>query len=347
MRAVVFHEHGGPEVLRLQEMPEPEPGPGEVLVGVRAVSVMRTLDCEVRSRPGAYGPIPMPHISGADPAGQVVRVGPDVHGLEVGDRVVSIQALWCGECGPCIAGQTNACMRSRILGVHVQGGYADYVVVPARNLVRIPAGVSFEDATAMMTTMPVAWHLLLDRAQLRPGETVLILGAGGALGTAGIQVARLAGARVIAAAGADWKLDRARELGAEGVVNYKTTKMSDEVKRLTNGLGADVVFENLSVPELWAESLASAAVLGRVVTCGALGGGAVETNMRAFYFKHLSLLGSRGAPRHQIERVYHLAGEGKLRPVVSRCFPLAEASAAQSMVESRDLFGRVVLAVGS
>jgi NADPH:quinone reductase-like Zn-dependent oxidoreductase len=238
-------------------------------------------------------------------------------------------------------------MRARILGVHVQGGYAEYVVVPARNLVRVPNGLSFEQATAMMTTMPVAWHLLIDRAQLRPGETALILGAGGALGTAGIQVARLAGARVIAAAGADWKLDRARELGADGVVNYRTTKMSDEVRRLTNGFGADVVFENLSVPELWTESLASAAVLGRVVTCGALGGGSVETNMRAFYFRHLSLLGARGATRDQIELVYRLADEGKLRPVISHCFPLPEASAAQSMVESRDVFGRVVLSVAS
>jgi NADPH:quinone reductase-like Zn-dependent oxidoreductase len=345
MRAVVFHEHGGPDVLRLEEMPEPQPGPMDVLVRVRAVSVMRTLDCEVRSRAGAYGPIPMPHISGTDPAGEVVQIGSGVEGFTVGERVVIIQSIWCNGCAACLAGQTNACLNARIFGVHVQGGYAEFVAVPARNLVRIPDSLTFEQATAMMTTMPVAWHLLIDRARLRPGETVLILGAGGALGTAGIQVARLAGARVIAATGADWKLDRARELGADGLVNYKTTKMSDEVKRLTGGAGVDVVFENLSVPELWSESLASAAVLGRIVTCGALGGGSVETNMRAFYFRHLSLIGARGAPRDQIERVYRLAAEGKLQPVISHCFPLPEASAAQSLVESRDLFGRVVLSV--
>jgi NADPH:quinone reductase-like Zn-dependent oxidoreductase len=345
MRAVVFHEHGGPEVLRLEDMPDPVPGAGEVLVRVKAVSVMRTLDCEVRARPGAYGSIPMPHISGADPAGEVVQVGSDARGFEPGDRVVCIQSLSCGGCGACVAGKTNACTRTRILGVHVQGGYAELVVVPAINLVRIPETLSFEQATAMMTTMPVAWHLLVDRAQLRPGETVLILGAGGALGTAGIEIARLAGARVIAAAGADWKLDRARELGADSVVNYTTTKLSDEVKRLTDGQGVDVVFENLSVPELWSESLASAAVLGRIVTCGALGGGSVETNMRAFYYRHLSLLGARGAPRDQVERVYRLAGEGKLKQVIARCFSLPDASAAQSLVESRDVFGRVVLSV--
>jgi NADPH:quinone reductase-like Zn-dependent oxidoreductase len=197
----------------------------------------------------------------------------------------------------------------------------------------------------MLVMAPTAWHLLIDRAQLRPGETVLILAAGGALGTAGIQVAKLAGARVIAAAGADWKLQKARELGADEVINYHTTKMSEAVQRLTDGQGADVVFENLSVPELWTESLASAGMLGRVVTCGALGGGSVETNMRGFYFKHLSLLGSRAAPRSQVQEVYRLAGAGKLRPVIHRCFPLAEARAAQALVESRDVFGRVILTV--
>ena len=242
-------------------------------------------------------------------------------------------------------GETNACLRVRIQGVHTQGGYAEFALAPARNLVRLPSSLSFEEATGIMVWTPTAWHLLIDRARLRPGETVLILAAGGALGTAGIQVAKLAGARVIAAAGADWKLERARELGADEAVNYRTSRLSEEVRRLTDGAGADVVFENLSVPELWPESLASAGMLGRVVTCGALGGGAVETNMRAFYFKHLSLLGSRGAPMSQVQEVFRLAGEGKLRPVIDRRFPLAEASAAQALVESRGVFGRVILTV--
>ena len=345
MQAVVFHDHGGPEVLRVEDVPQPTPGPGEVLLRVRAISVSRTLDCEVRSRPGAFGPIPMPHILGPDPAGEVAQLGEGVQEFQPGDRVVSQALISCGVCRPCVMGQNNACARVRIQGVHTQGGDAEYVLTPARNLFRLPDDLSFEEATAMMTMAPTAWHLLIDRAQLRPGETVLILAAGGALGTAGIQVAKLAGARVIAAAGADWKLHKARELGADEVVNYRTSKMSEEVKRLTDGWGADVVFENLSVQDLWTESLASAAVLGRVVTCGALGGGSVQTNMRAFYSKHLSLLGSRAAPRSQVQEVYRLAGEGKLRPVIHRCFSLAEASAAQALVESRDIFGRVILTV--
>ena len=345
MQAVVFHEHGGPEVLRVEDMPQPTPGPGEVLLRVRAIAVNRTLDCEVRARPGAYGSLPMPHILGSGPAGEVAALGEGVQECHPGDRVVSINVLWCGVCRPCRRGQNNACVRARIQGVHTQGGYAEFALAPTRNLIHLPSTLSFEEATAMITHAPTAWHLLIDRAQLRPGETVLILAAGGALGTAGIQVAKLAGARVVAAAGADWKLQKARDLGADGVVNYRTTKMSEAVMRLTDGQGVDVVFENLSVPELWTESLASAGMLGRVVTCGALGGGAVETNMRGFYFKHLSLLGSRTAPRSQVQEVYRLAGEGKLRPVLHRCFPLAEASAAQALVESRDVFGRVILTV--
>jgi NADPH:quinone reductase-like Zn-dependent oxidoreductase len=306
---------------------------------------MRTLDCEVRSRPNAYGPIPMPHILGADPAGEIAAVGEGVLDFAPGDRVVTIQGIACGTCRCCEMGLNNACMRMRIQGVHTQGGYAEFMVTPARNLIRIPDGLSFEQATAMMTITPTAWHLLIDRAQLRPRETVLVLAAGGALGTAGVQVARLASARVIAAAGADWKLERARELGADEVVNYRTTKLSDEVLRLTDGQGADVVFENLSVPELWQESLASAAMLGRIVTCGALGGGSVETNMRRFYLKHLSLLGGVSAPKSQTQQVYRLAGEGILRPVLYRCFPLEQAAEAHALVESREVFGRVVLSV--
>jgi NADPH:quinone reductase-like Zn-dependent oxidoreductase len=344
MKALIFREHGGPEVLEVVDMPVPRPGPTEVLIRVRSVSVMRTLDTEVRSRPG-FGAIPLPHILGADPAGDVVEVGTTVEGFQPGDRVVSIQILWCGRCPPCARGLNNACVRLRIQGVHTNGGDAEYAVVPAQNLVPIDDALTYEEASAMMAMHPTAWHLLIDRGALRPGETVLILAAGGALGTAGIQVAKLAGARVIAAAGADWKLDKALALGADEVVNYATHPLSDEVKRLTDGAGVDVVFENLAVPDLWPHSLASAAYLGRIVTSGALGGGAIEANMRAFYSKHLSLIGSRAAPRSQVETVYRLAGQGKLKAVVHERYPLDCARKAHEHVSSRQVFGRVMLSV--
>jgi NADPH:quinone reductase-like Zn-dependent oxidoreductase len=344
MKAVLFREHGGPDVLEVVDVPVPTPGPTEVLLRVRSVSVMRTLDTEVRSRPG-FGGIPLPHILGADPAGEVVDVGSAVEGFTPGDRVVSVQILWCGRCTPCSRGLNNACVRLRIQGVHTDGGDAEYAVVPAQNLVPIPDGLSYEDASALVVMHPAAWHLLIDRAALRAGESVLILAAGGALGTAGIQVAKLAGARVIAAAGADWKLEKARELGADEAVNYTSHKLTDEVMRLTDGAGADVVFENLSLPELWPHSLASAAYLGRIVTCGALGGGSVETNMRAFYSKHLSLFGARAAPKAQVAEVFRLAGQGKLKPVVHARYPLEHARAAHEHVSSREVFGRVMLSV--
>jgi NADPH:quinone reductase-like Zn-dependent oxidoreductase len=344
MKAVLFREHGGPDVLEVVDVPVPTPGPTEVLVRVRSVSVMRTLDTEVRSRPG-FGGIPLPHILGADPAGEVVEVGSAVEGFTPGDRVVSVQILWCGRCAPCSRGLNNACVRLRIQGVNTDGGDAEYAVVPAQNLVPIPDGLSYEDASALVVMHPAAWHLLIDRAALRAGESVLILAAGGALGTAGIQVAKLAGARVIAAAGADWKLEKARELGADEAVNYTSHKLTDEVMRLTDGAGADVVFENLSLPELWPHSLASAAHHGRIVTCGALGGGSVETNMRAFYSKHLSLFGARAAPKAQVAEVFRLAGQGKLKPVVHARYPLEHARAAHEHVSSREVFGRVMLSV--
>ena len=344
MKAVVFHEQGGPEVLQLEDVPVPQIGPDEVLLKVRAVSVNRTLDIDARTW-GATWNIPLPHILGADPAGEIAEIGAAVKGFRPGDRVVASFIIGCGQCELCQEALPNACARRRLYGVHTDGGYAEYARISAGNLVRIPNSLSFEEASAIMVIYPVAWHLLIDRGGLRPGETVLVMAAGGALGVAGIQIAKLAGARVIAAAGADWKLDRACELGADSVVNYRTARLGDAVRELTGGRGVDIVFENIASEELWPESMKSLANRGRLVTCGAHGGGRVQIDMNDFYRRHLSIIGAAAAPRNQIETVYRLAGERKLRVPIHRTFPLHEARAAHEMVSSRDIFGRVVLTV--
>ncbi len=344
MKAVVFYEQGGPEVLRLEDRPVPPIGETEVLLKVHAVSVNRTLDIDVRTW-GATWNIPMPHILGADPAGEVAQVGASVHGFQPGERVVTGIIIGCGQCELCDLALPNACARRKLYGVHVDGGYAQFARVPAQNLFRIPEAIQFEEASAIMVIYPVAWHLLIDRAALRAGERVLIMAAGGALGVAGIQIAKLAGAHVIAAAGADWKLDRARELGADSVVNYRESNLSDAVLRLTSGRGVDIVFENIASEELWPHSIRCLSNRGRLVTCGAHGGGKVQVDMYEFYRRHLSIIGAAAAPKDQIETVYRLAGEGKFRVPIHRTFPLEEVRAAHELVSSRDVFGRVVLSV--
>ncbi|HZR97478.1 MAG TPA: zinc-binding dehydrogenase [Chloroflexota bacterium] len=343
MKAVVIHEHGGPEVLRYEDVPEPSPGPGEALVRVHAVSVNRTLDTEVRA--GGYIPLQFPHILGVDPAGEVVALGESASGVQVGDRVVPMPLITCGDCAACRAGRELHCQRPRIFGVHTQGGDAQYATIPTRNLIRVPDGLTYQQASAIMIMFPTAWHLLAGRARVEPGETVLVMGAAGSLGLAGVQIAKHLGARVIAAAGADWKLERVRALGADEGVNYATHKLSAEVLRLTDGRGADVVFENISSRELFPESMASLGWGGRLVTCGTHGGGLVEIALRPFYVKQQSLLGSAGATRAETEEVYRLIAAGRLQTIIEHVLPLEQVAEGHRLAADRNSFGRVVLDV--
>jgi NADPH:quinone reductase-like Zn-dependent oxidoreductase len=341
VRAVVVRRFGGPEVLELCEWPDPHAGPGEVVIGVRAVTVGRTLDVETRTR-GADFHATLPRILGSDPAGVVLEIGPGVTRFAPGDRVVCTSTLFCGHCEACLAGMTNACDDHRVVGVHIDGGNAERVAVPAASVEPIPDNVDFEQAAAMAVSYPMAWSLLRYAGRVRAGDTVLVMGAAGGLGIAGVLVARALGAHVIAAAGSDSKLERIREmLGAHETVNYTRPGWAEGLHDVA------VVYENISSPELFDAALGTLRPHGRLVTCGAHGGGIVPLNVRMLYRRHLSIVGGTGASVEVIREVFAAVGDGRLAPPpVLHRFALEEVAAAHEAAAGRDLFGRVVLRVG-
>jgi NADPH:quinone reductase len=347
MKAVVVRRYGGPEVLELLDWPEPEVGPNDVLIRVHAVTVGRVLDLEVRSRGADFG-APLPRILGSDPAGVVEAVGSEVSGFRAGDRVVCTSTLFCGRCAFCRAGLTNACVEHRVVGVHVDGGYAEYCAVPETTVARVPNHVTLEQAAAMGVAYPVAWNLLRYRGELRAGDDVLVMGAGGSLGIAGVLIARSLGARVIAAAGSDWKLERCRELlGADHVVSYTEPGWADRVRELSaGGDGVALVYENISSPELFGDALGSLRPYGRLVTCGSHGGEVVPLLMRLVYRRHLTIAGDTGATDAQTREVFQMVAERRLEPPpVFHRFPLEHVAAAHEAAHGRDLFGRAILIV--
>jgi NADPH:quinone reductase-like Zn-dependent oxidoreductase len=262
MKAIVFHQHGGPDVLKYENATDPAPRANEVLVRVKACALNR-LDLWVRGGlPNV--PIPLPHIPGSDVSGEIVKIGEGVTTVRVGQKVVLAPGVTCGKCAACISGNDNRCRSFTNLGYMIDGGCAEFVRCPEVNCMPYPENLSFEEAASIPLVFQTAWHMLVARAALQPGEDVLILGAGSGVGSAAIQVAKFFGARVIATAGADEKLAKARELGADHVINHKSQKIRDEVRRITNRRGVDVVFEHVGTAT-WDESVASLALAGRRV----------------------------------------------------------------------------------
>ncbi|MCR4404600.1 MAG: zinc-binding dehydrogenase [Candidatus Acetothermia bacterium] len=338
MKAVVFHEHGDLSVLRYEEVPEPVIGPEEVLIRVRATSV-NFLDIWVRR--GLPG-VNLPHISGADVAGTIERVGERVQGLERGQRVIANPNLSCGKCEYCLAGEDSLCIHYKILGEQTDGGYAELVKVPAKNVIPLPEHVPFEEAAAAPLVFMTAWRALISRAGLRPGEDVLILGAGGGVATAAIQLAKLVGARVFVTASSEEKLEGAKRLGADFLINYKEVEFDKEIRRLTNRRGVDVVLDSIGA-ETWVKSLGSLAKNGRLVTYGATSGPNPQTEIRLIFWNQLRIIGSTMASTKELHEVLRLLWAGRLKPVIHRVMPLREAAEAQRLLEERKVFGKVVL----
>lgn len=341
MKAVRFHEHGGTEVLRYEDAPVPEPGEGQALVRVRAVS-LNHLDLWQR-RGIERVRIPFPHISGADVSGEVAEIRGS-SSLVVGQRVMLQPGLSCGACALCLEGRDNECPKYDVLGYQSDGGYAEYVRVPIQNLMAIPDHVGFVDASAFPLTFLTAWHMLMTRARLRAGETVLVLGAGSGVGQAAIQIARLHGAKVLATGGTDEKLARAGAMGAVAAFNHSTEDLPAVVRRATGGRGVDVVVEHVGIAT-WDRSLRCLSRGGRLVTCGATTGHDARIDLRFLFSRQLSLLGSYMGQKAELLRAAGLYFDGHLAPVVDTVFPLADAAAAHQRLESRAGFGKVVLTV--
>jgi len=331
VKAIVFREFGSPDVLRVEDVPTPAPGPGEVLLQVRAVSVNRTLDLVVRA--GCYAHRPqLPHVLGVDPCGVVVAVGSDVTDRKVGDRLV---------CQP-IAGLTQN-RTPLVLGVHVWGGYAEYVAVPARITHLMPNELAFATAAVVARHAPLAFTQLRDRAKVQADEWVLIMGAAGGLGSFAVQIAKHLGCRVIAAAGSDERVEAARRLGADAGVNYRTQDLTAEVRQVTGGRGVNVVLENVGDPDLFPRAFAAIARGGRMVTAGAHGGGAGPLDVKHPYLNRITIIGDPLDTPESYDLTLKLAAEGRLKALIDQVLPLSEAVHAHRLAEARDGIGKILL----
>ena len=341
MKAVRFHEHGGPEVLRLEDAPEPELGPGDVLVRVRACALNHLDIWERRGLPNVQ--FPMPHISGSDVAGEVVSA--EAPGIAAGQRVMLQPGISCGRCAACLSNRDNECPQYEVLGYRTHpGGYAEYVRVPVQNLIPIPDEIGFVEAAAFPLTFLTAWHMLITRAQLQRADDVLVLAAGSGVGQAAIQIARMHGARVFATAGSPEKRERARTLGASEVIDHHNQDVSAEIMRLTSRRGVDVVIEHVG-EATWSKSVRSLARGGRLVTCGATTGANGAINLQALFAKQLTIHGSYMGTKGELMRAARFFFTGELKPIIDRTFPLAEAPAAQQRIEASQQFGKIVLEV--
>ena len=340
MKAVAFYEHGGPEVLRYEERPDPSFKANEVLVEVRACALNHL---DVWARKGMPGvEIPLPHILGNDVAGVVREVGELVDWVRPGDEVLLQPGVSCGHCRECLRGADNLCPEYRIIGYLRDGGYAELVAAPGVNVVPKPKGLSWAEAAALPLVTVTAWHMLVGRAGVRPGEDVLIHAAGSGVGSVGIQVAKLRGARVIATAGSDAKLEKARALGADEVVNYTREDWPKEVRRLTEKRGVDVVFEHTGA-ETWPGSILCLKRDGRLVTCGATSGWDARTDLRHVFYRHLNVLGSFMGSKSELLDAMQFVERGRIRAVVDRELPLPEARRAHELMQDRAQFGKLVL----
>lgn len=340
MKAVIFRQHGGPEVLSYEEFPEPQIEPGEVLVRVKAAS-LNYLDLWMR-RGLPTIKIPLPHISGCEGSGDVVRVGSGVSHIREGDAVVVTSGSSCGRCEYCLNNQDSTCVSYSMLGVRRHGCFAEYVAAPADSVYLKPENLSDAEAAAFPLVFLTAWHMLVTRAGIRLGEDVLIQAAGSGVGIAAIQIAKLFGARVITTASTDEKLDKARQLGADITINYAKKDFAEEIRNITEKRGVDIVIDHTGADN-WEKNILSLGRNGRLITCGATSGPNAKLDLRYVYSRQLSIFGSYMGSRKELLEVFRFVREGRLRPIIDSTFPIAETRAAEEKMEDRRVFGKIVV----
>ncbi len=339
MKAAIYHEYGGPEVLQIEDRPMPQIGPDEALVRVRAAALNR-LDLMMRAGLTPVKP-PLPHIGGSEVAGELAEVGANVRGFSPGQHV-AVAPYFLDK----VALEENpdeeiARLSGDMLGLQHDGGHAEYVRVPGDSLVAMPEELSFEEAAAQTFTAITAWHMLVSKAGVRPGETVLVLAAGSGLGVAAIQIAKLWGAQVIATSSSNANLEKARELGADEVINYAEQDFAKRVRQITNRRGVDIVVEHVG-RDTWDRSMASVARNGRVVIGGTTTGGAASLNLSSLFTRQTMILGAYGGTKEELQEVLRLTADGRLQPVIDRTYPLDDIQAAHERLVSRQHFGKIV-----
>ena len=342
MKAVAIQEHGGIEKLTLADLPKPIIGPDDVLINVKAIALNR-LDLFVREGSPALK-LPLPHIPGSDGAGVIVEVGANVRDLKVGQRVTINPGLSCGHCDFCLAGEHSLCAEFKILGEHTTGTAAEFVKVPAVNVIPIPDDFPFEQAAAAPLVFLTAWRALISRARLRAGEDVLVLGAGSGASTAAIQIAKLAGARVLVTSSSDEKLQKAKAIGADVLINYKTQEWDREVFAATSKRGVDVVFESVGAAT-WLKSIRSLKRGGRMVVIGATTGPNPQEEIGYIFWKQIEIIGSTMSSQQEFRDVMRLVFAGKLKPTIDCVMPLEKIQEAHARLESGEQFGKIVCVV--
>ncbi len=342
MQAVFFNQHGDESVLQHGELPDPRVAVGQVLIAIKACA-LNHLDLWVRRGiPGLR--LPMPHILGSDISGVVAEIGEGVAHVKVGDEIIISPGASCGLCEWCLTGFDNNCRHYGVIGENSTGGYAQFITVPAVNVFSKPSNLNFIEAAAFPLTFLTSWHMLVAKCQVRPGDFVLVLAAGSGVGVAAVQIAKLHGAIVIAAASREEKLEKVKALGADYLINYEKQSFREEVGKITNKRGADIIFEHVG-EKTWPDSIKTLARGGRLVTCGATTGYNAVTDLRYLFSRNLQIYGSIMGSKGELLRIADFFRAGKFQPVIDRVLPLAEAREGHRILAQREQFGKVVLEV--